>query len=251
MTPIASTVVRIIGLLAVAAALAGCSAIKLGYNNLRRGRYWWLDGYVDFDRGAGHACPRRPRPPAPLAPHRGTAPPGWPAAAAWKSWRPATSRLPRPALSSRRCASGCMRLLERAEPAIVALALGLGPDQLRHLERKYEKNNRDFRKDWLRLRPPELNDKRLRAVPGARRNDLRPARRAAAQRLAPADRAIRFRSADASWPNASAASRSPADPAPARRPAGGIRRGRAADARLARARPRSRRIPPTAACSRR
>ena len=33
-------------------------------------------------------------------------------------------------------------------------------DQLLHLERKYQKNNSDFRKDWLDARRPELNDKR-------------------------------------------------------------------------------------------
>ena len=30
------------------AALSGCSAIKLAYNNLPELGYWWLDGYFDF-----------------------------------------------------------------------------------------------------------------------------------------------------------------------------------------------------------
>src|SRR6185295_17419252 len=40
---------RIIGVLALGAALAACSAVKLAYNNLPEVGYWWLDGYVDFD----------------------------------------------------------------------------------------------------------------------------------------------------------------------------------------------------------
>ncbi len=39
---------RIICLLGLAAALAACSAIKLGYNNIDDVAYWWLDSYVDF-----------------------------------------------------------------------------------------------------------------------------------------------------------------------------------------------------------
>lgn len=38
---------RIIGLLMVL-QLAGCSAVRLGYNNAPELTYWWLDGYLDF-----------------------------------------------------------------------------------------------------------------------------------------------------------------------------------------------------------
>ena len=44
----ASRVARIIVLLTLAVALAGCSAIKLGYNTLGEVAYWWLDSYIDF-----------------------------------------------------------------------------------------------------------------------------------------------------------------------------------------------------------
>ena len=42
------TLLRIIGGLALALGLVGCSMVKLGYNNLPEVAYWWLDGYVDF-----------------------------------------------------------------------------------------------------------------------------------------------------------------------------------------------------------
>jgi Family of unknown function (DUF6279) len=31
--------------------LSGCTALRLGYNNGPQLAWWWLDGYVDFDRG--------------------------------------------------------------------------------------------------------------------------------------------------------------------------------------------------------
>lgn len=34
---------------AVALALAGCSSLRLAYNNAPQLGWWWLDGYVDFD----------------------------------------------------------------------------------------------------------------------------------------------------------------------------------------------------------
>jgi dihydrodipicolinate synthase/N-acetylneuraminate lyase len=39
----------IIGLLAGALLLGGCSAVRLGYNNAPDLTYWWLDSYMDFD----------------------------------------------------------------------------------------------------------------------------------------------------------------------------------------------------------
>ena len=35
--------------LVLGAALVGCSAVKLAYNNLPEFGYWWLDSYVDFN----------------------------------------------------------------------------------------------------------------------------------------------------------------------------------------------------------
>ena len=152
---------RIIGLLAVAAALAGCSAVKLGYNNLDEVTYWWLDGYLDFTE---EQAPRIREDLARL-----------------HFWH-RTQELPRVAtvlrsleelvtgdISAAQACAFVPRLRERfeavserAEPAVVTLAMDLGTDQLRHLERKYQKNNADFRKEWMRLAATELADKRLK-----------------------------------------------------------------------------------------
>ena len=161
MTTISSTVARIIGLLAVAAALAGCSAIKLGYNNLGEVAYWWLDGYMDFTEEQAapvredlarlhlwHRTQELPRLQAVLRAFEELVPGDISAAQACAFVPQLRERL--------------QAVTESAEPAVVTLAMGLGPDQLRHLERKYQKNNADFRKAWGQLSPSELIDKRLR-----------------------------------------------------------------------------------------
>jgi len=153
--------IRIIGLLAIATALAGCSAIKLGYNNLNELAFWWLDGYVDFTEEQTtrvredlarlhlwHRTEELPRVATVLRSLEELVPGDISAAQACTIV---------PLLRERWDA-----LADRAEPAIVTLAMDLGLDQLRHLERKYQKNNSEYRKEWVRLAPAELQDKRLR-----------------------------------------------------------------------------------------
>jgi hypothetical protein len=152
---------RIIGLLALAAALSACSAVKLGYNNLDELAYWWLDSYVEFNDE------QTPRVRDDLA--------------RLHLWH-RTHELPRLAQMLRALeelapgdvspAHGCAiftqlreRLnatAEQAEPAVVTLAMSLTPEQLQHLERKYARNNAEYRKDWVRLAPAEVAEKRFR-----------------------------------------------------------------------------------------
>ncbi|ROZ77761.1 DUF6279 family lipoprotein [Ramlibacter sp. WS9] len=157
---IASRLGRIIGLLALAAALAACSAIKLGYNNIDGLAYWWLDSYLDFtdeqegrvredlDRlHAWHRTSELPQFIALLQAMEQAAPTDVTAAQACNFITQAQQRLE--------------VLSERAEPAVVTLVLGLTPEQLVHLERKYEKVNEEFRKDWIRPTASEIAEKRL------------------------------------------------------------------------------------------
>lgn len=152
---------RIIGLLSIAVALSACSAIKLGYNTLPQFGAWWLDGYVDFsddqeqrmrdDIARLHQWHRReelPRLSALLQQAERMAPADISADAACALVPLARQRL--------------LAVAERAEPAAVTLALGLSPGQLQHLQRKYEKNVREYRKDWVQLAPDELREKRFK-----------------------------------------------------------------------------------------
>ncbi len=151
---------RIIGALAVAAALAGCSTIKLGYNNIDEIAFWWLDGYADFndDQEARvredlqrlhrwHRANELPKFVALLRAMEEAAPADIAPAQACGFFTRVRERLD--------------VLAGQAEPAVVTLATSLAPEQLKNIERKYEKNNSKFRKDWLALNASELADKRV------------------------------------------------------------------------------------------
>ncbi len=147
-------------MLALAAVLAACSAIKLGYNNVDGLAYWWLDSYLDFtdeqegrvredlDRlHAWHRSSELPQFIGLLQAMEQAAPGDVTAAQACGFITQAQQRLE--------------ALSERAEPAVVTLALGLTPEQLSHLERKYEKVNQEFRKEWIQPPASEIAEKRL------------------------------------------------------------------------------------------
>ncbi|MDB5871888.1 MAG: hypothetical protein JWQ07_1330 [Ramlibacter sp.] len=157
---IASRLGRIIGLLALAAALAGCSAIKLGYNNLGEVAYWWLDGYVDFDDDQTarvredlarlHQWHRTDE-----LPQLG------------KLLQSMDQAAPGDIGAPQFCAFfGHLRerldaIADRAEPALVTLATSLTSEQLLQVERKFQKSNAAFRKEWIRPPAAERTEKRF------------------------------------------------------------------------------------------
>jgi hypothetical protein len=159
----AFNLVRIIGVLALAAMLGACSAIKLGYNNLDDVAYWWLDSYLDFTDA------QSPRVRADLAHlhlwHRSTELPRL--ADMLQRMEQMVAGEAAPAQACAFVAEIRERLdaaAERAEPAVVSLAMSLEPAQLQHLERKYRKNDTEYRKEWLELTPGEQKDKRFKQV---------------------------------------------------------------------------------------
>jgi hypothetical protein len=152
---------RIIGLLAVAVALAACSAVKLGYNSVPQLSAWWLDGYVDLGDD------QEPRIREDLARlfqwHRRQELPRI-GALLQQAERLVGNEMTAdeacamvPAIRERVAA-----VFERAEPAAVTLALGLRPEQLVHLRHKYDKNNREYRKDWIEPPAAEMREKRFK-----------------------------------------------------------------------------------------
>jgi hypothetical protein len=153
----------IIGLLSLAVALGGCSAIKLGYSTLPELGYWWLDGYMDFDDTqrqhvrediarihAWHRTTELPRFVPLLQQAERLAPGEVSAEQACAFEAPLRERL--------------AALREYGEPALVTNALTLNARQLRHLERKYTQKNREYVKDWIELSPAERADKRLKEL---------------------------------------------------------------------------------------
>ncbi len=139
--------------------LSACSAPGLVYNNAPQLVHWWLDGYVDLDGAqsvqvrdaladvqAWHRREELPR----LA----------------ELLRVTARSLPEPLSAEAACrlyaevvASG-ERLSVMAEPAVVALAASLRPEQVRALERKYAKTNADYRSKWLVGAPADLKKRR-------------------------------------------------------------------------------------------
>ena len=150
---------RIIGVLLLAAALGACSAIKLAYNNLPTVSYWWLYGYLDFDIEQSPKV--RDELAQLLAWHRQNELPRLAALL-----QDAQALAPGEVTPEQVCAMAerirerLLAVTERAEPAGTELALSLTGAQLQQLERKYAKNNADFRKDWLDRTPAQVHEKR-------------------------------------------------------------------------------------------
>jgi len=154
-------VARIIGLLSLILALGGCSAVKLGYNNLPELAYWWIDGYVDLEDAQAlrvrqelarihtwHRLEELPR----ILPLLGQL-----ERMAGGELSPAQACALEPAIRERIDA-----LRAQLEPAVAGLAPTLTAAQLRHLERKYAQNNREFERRWVRAEPAELLERRAK-----------------------------------------------------------------------------------------
>lgn len=144
-------------------ALGGCSAIKFGYDNLAQLGYWWLDGFFDFDDTQGAAV--RDDLARIHAWHRANELPRYGQLLQRIERLAAADVTPEqvcglePELRARAEA-----LRSRVEPALTAHALAIQPEQIEHLQRKYQQRNRDYEKKWVRLAPDDLVDKRLEEI---------------------------------------------------------------------------------------
>jgi Family of unknown function (DUF6279) len=167
----------IIGLLL--GALAGCSALKIAYGQAPTLAHWWIDGYLDLD-GAQSDKTRA-------------------ALQEMFRWHRATqlvdladllAKAQRQVTAAATPAQVCgwadeltLRLnvaYEHAIPAMAEVALTLKPAQLRHLERRYDKANEEFKDDFLQPSAAERQRASLkRAVERAEfiYGDLEPAQR--------------------------------------------------------------------------
>ncbi len=147
-------------LLFAVAVLQACSAIKLGYNNATGLGYWWLDGYLDFNEV--QSVKLREDLDQLQQWHRSSELPEY----ADLLQRAQTLMATPSVTAAQACAFVNEAQLQiddmvaRAQPVAVQLALSLSPAQLDTLEKKYAKNNADYRKEWLRVPPDEVRTKR-------------------------------------------------------------------------------------------
>ncbi|HEY6354190.1 MAG TPA: DUF6279 family lipoprotein, partial [Burkholderiaceae bacterium] len=144
--------------------LAGCSAVRLAYNQAPHLMYWWFNGYVDFDAEQGDRARD--------------------ALADWFAWHRAT-QLPdyagllataqRQILNDVTPGDVCQwadELRKRIEtgyeqgvPAMAEMVRSLKPQQRQRVERRYRKADDDFRDEYLQAtRAEQLEESNKRAI---------------------------------------------------------------------------------------
>src|SRR6185369_10547143 len=137
------------------------SAIKFAYNNIGEVAYWWLDSYVEFSDDQAlrvredlarlhlwHRTNELPRFAEILHGVEELAPGDVTAVHTCAVFTQVLERLHATA--------------EQGGPAVVTMAMGLTPEQFQHLERKYARNNDEYRKEWVRPAREEVADKRFK-----------------------------------------------------------------------------------------
>ncbi|MDP2005728.1 MAG: DUF6279 family lipoprotein [Rubrivivax sp.] len=160
---------RALALLAAVALLAGCSGVRLAYNNAPQLGWWWLDGYFDFSR---EQAPQVQQALDGLFDwHRSTQLPAYVALLA---------RTQRPILEPTTAAQTCRwqaEVREQLEPTLQRALLlaaeqlpGLGEAQFRHIEARQAKSIDEMRETFLQADPGErLTASVQRAVERAER----------------------------------------------------------------------------------
>ncbi len=142
------------------ALVAGCSvALKITYNQGPTLMYWWLDGYADFD---DQQSPRVKQ-----------------LIDLWFRWNRkeelpdyarmlerAGTQVLDPTLTPQQMCSTAQEVkqklqaaYEQAVPSLAEVALTLTPEQVRHIEKRFEKNNSKFKDEYM----PSHRDDRTKA----------------------------------------------------------------------------------------
>ena len=146
------------------ALLAGCSALRLGYNQADTFVYFWVDRYVDFDDAQSEKAKD--------------------AIAAWFAWnrrtqladysellKKAETEILGDATPERACAwwaairTRLDRAAEQTVPAVADIAMTLTPAQLENIEKRYAKTNKEWREGFMQSEPSvRLAESAKRAV---------------------------------------------------------------------------------------
>lgn len=151
---------RIIGVLALAGALASCSAVKTLYNQAPDLAYWYLDSYVDFN--GEQSLQVKSGLERLQAWHRRTQLPAY-----IDILRRLQDRMPgnlSPVQACQTYADVRSRLIAVSaalEPTAAAVAATVNASQLRHMEKRFAKSNAEFREDFLDGSARELRERRL------------------------------------------------------------------------------------------
>ncbi|WP_066330882.1 DUF6279 family lipoprotein [Azohydromonas lata] len=140
---------RIIAAALLLLALGGCGAMRLVYKQADELLYWWADGYADF------TDEQAPRVRAAIAQwfdwHRHTQLPVY--AARLAQLQPQTAADTTPAAVCALRDEGehwAEAAFTHGLPTVAALAVTLQADQLKNIQKRFDKVNRDYRSDFVK-----------------------------------------------------------------------------------------------------
>ena len=152
---------RIISLLALALLLSACSAVRLSYNQSPELAYWYMDSYVDFNEAQSHQIKTDLN--RLQTWHRQTQLPAYvDLLQKLQTQLRGDISAPDACLIFTDVRRKLLATAEQAEPAFAALAVSLQPEQLKHMERKFARSNKEYRSDFLEGSAQELQEKRLK-----------------------------------------------------------------------------------------
>lgn len=153
----------IIGVLLLCMTLAGCSAVRLGYNSGPTLTYWWLDSYFDFDDAqslrvredlqAVQDWHRRQELPLLI-----------------QKLKELQAMAPKSVTTEQVCTvvdELQLRLqatLERVTPTIAAIAPSLQDSQLEHMQAEFERRDQKWRDEWIAGTLAERSQRRLKQI---------------------------------------------------------------------------------------
>ena len=140
--------------------LTGCSAVRLGYNNLPDIASWWLDSYIDFTDTQGpqakaalqklqtwHRKEELPAIAELLVQAQTLAPQNITPEQACKIWEGAQVRIE--------------SLIQESSRLAAPVVSQLSAKQLKHLEKEWASRNEDWKKQWLQGTPDTRIKKRV------------------------------------------------------------------------------------------
>ena len=140
--------------------LTGCSAVRLGYNNLPDIASWWLDSYIDFSDTQGpqakaalqklqtwHRKEELPAIAELLVQAQTLAPQNITPEQACKIWESAQVRIE--------------SFIQESSRLAAPVVSQLSAKQLKHLEKEWASRNEDWKKNWLQGTPDTRIKKRV------------------------------------------------------------------------------------------
>ncbi len=139
---------RTLFLILCVALVAACSSVKFAYNNGDTLLYWWMDGYIDLD--SSQSALVRKDIDRLFHWHRQTQLRDYAKLLA-NGQRQLAGNLSQADLLSdyQEIKHSTELLLTKALPELADVALAMRPEQIAHLEKKFAKNNADYRKKFM------------------------------------------------------------------------------------------------------